>query len=134
MKIFPYTHAEQGCCSWHKGVCFNKCCDGTNLSIECGGEQNYILEIMILSIFIILILNYLVKVIKNKIKTFTSIIYKNKSLNLYNENKFENALYYIELSLKYNINIENLRIKGLILYKLNKEKEADLIFKSIIYK
>ncbi|CAK8713850.1 hypothetical protein KKHLCK_02900 [Candidatus Electrothrix laxa] len=28
---------RQGCCSHHGGVCGGRCCDGTSLSLKCGG-------------------------------------------------------------------------------------------------
>ncbi len=37
----PSASAQQGCCSWHDGVCGNTCCDGTPLSAKCGGGYDY---------------------------------------------------------------------------------------------
>ena len=33
------AHARQGCCSWHDGVCRNRCCDGTPLSDKCTNDS-----------------------------------------------------------------------------------------------
>jgi len=32
------TYAKQGCCSHHSGVCYDKCCDGTELSSSCKND------------------------------------------------------------------------------------------------
>lgn len=31
------SFGERGCCSHHGGVCGGRCCDGTSLSMKCGG-------------------------------------------------------------------------------------------------
>ena len=41
--ILP-CYAKQGCCSYHNGVCGNSCCDGTPLSLGCGGVHEINLE------------------------------------------------------------------------------------------
>jgi|GEM_PF-2773073 len=37
LLLLPLAHinAEKGCCSYHDGVCGNKCCDGSFLSTDC---------------------------------------------------------------------------------------------------
>jgi hypothetical protein len=37
LSFVPSVKAQQGCCSWHGGVCGYTCCDGTPLSAKCGG-------------------------------------------------------------------------------------------------
>ena len=38
LLIAPPLEAKQGCCSYHRGVCGSRCCDGTPLSPACRGS------------------------------------------------------------------------------------------------
>lgn len=126
------AYAEQWCCSWHWWVCWNSCCDWSSLTIKCWGEKTYIFEFFVWGIFIVILLLTLFLIIKQKIRIYLSEKYKNKSFKLYENNNLNEALFYIDMSLKYNIDKDNLRIKFLILSKLNNKKEADEIFKKFI--
>ena len=39
------SFGKRGCCSKHGGVCGNRCCDGTSLSLKCSGSTSSYLPI-----------------------------------------------------------------------------------------
>jgi hypothetical protein len=39
------SFGKRGCCSKHGGVCGNRCCDGTSLSLTCSGSTSSYLPI-----------------------------------------------------------------------------------------